>query len=128
MEQVTGIAGLCVMAAILAVMLKKGSPEVGMLLSLAAVAVGGGLLLRAAEEAVAFLRQMIAAGGLLPELFAPLLKTVAIALVSRFGSDLCRDAGENALASLVEMAGSFGTVLVSLPLLTAVWEMLQVLR
>ena len=66
-------------------------------------------------------------GGLLPELFTPLLKTAAIALISRVGSDLCRDAGESAMASLVETAGAFGAILVSLPLMEAVWEMLQVL-
>ena len=31
------------------------------------------------------------------------------------------------MASLVETAGAFGAILVSLPLMEAVWEMLQVL-
>ena len=79
------------------------------------------------EEITAFVREMVTVGGLLPELFTPLLKTAAIALISRIGSDLCRDAGESAMASLVETAGAFGAILVSLPLMEAVWEMLQVL-
>ena len=56
---------------------------------------------------------------------SPLFKTVAIALISRTGADLCRDAGEGAMASLVETAGAFGAVVVSLPLFGAVWELLS---
>ncbi len=38
-------------------------------------------------------------------LFLP-LKTAGIAVVTRIGADLCRDAGESAVASAVEMAGA----------------------
>ena len=58
-------------------------------------------------------------------LFAPLVKTVGVALVSRTGSDLCRDAGEGAMASLVETAGAVIAILVSLPLFQAAWDMLR---
>ena len=59
------------------------------------------------------------------ELFVPLLKTVAISLISRIGGALCRDAGEGAMAGLVEMAGAFAAILVSLPLFRAAWQMLE---
>ena len=55
----------------------------------------------------------------------PLLKTVGIALISRAGGALCRDAGEGAMAGLVEMAGAFAAILVSLPLFRAAWQMLE---
>ena len=55
----------------------------------------------------------------------PLLKTVAISLISRIGGALCRDAGEGAMAGLVEMAGAFAAILVSLPLFRAAWQMLE---
>ena len=55
----------------------------------------------------------------------PLLKTVGIALISRTGGALCRDAGEGAMAGLVEMAGAFAAILVSLPLFRAAWQMLE---
>ena len=38
---------------------------------------------------------------------------------------LCRDAGEGAMASLVEIAGAFAAILVSLPLFRAAWRMLE---
>ena len=64
-------------------------------------------------------------GKLPAELFGPLFKTVGIAMVSRLGSDLCRDAGEGAMASVLEISGSLGAIVVSLPLFEAVWDMLQ---
>lgn len=64
--------------------------------------------------------------GQLPEqLFQPLLKTVCIALICRTGSDLCRDAGEGALASVLETAGAVAAIVVSLPLFRAVWDLLE---
>ena len=66
------------------------------------------------------------AWGQLPEqLFQPLLKTVCIALICRTGSDLCRDAGEGALASVLETAGAVAAIVVSLPLFRAVWDLLE---
>lgn len=127
MEQVTTMAAVCLLSSVLAVLLKKSNPEIALLLTGAAAFMGLILLSRSVEEITAFLREMVTMGGLLPELFAPLLKTAAIALISRISSDLCRDAGESAMASLVETAGAFGAILVSLPLMEAVWEMLQVL-
>ena len=59
------------------------------------------------------------------ELFTPLIKTVGIALLSRTGSDLCRDAGEGAIASVLETAGAVAAIAVSLPLFRAAWELLR---
>ena len=82
-------------------------------------------LVRGVETVTAFVREVMQWGGVESALFAPLFKTVAIALISRTGADLCRDAGEGAMASLVETAGAFGAVVVSLPLFGAVWELLS---
>ena len=56
---------------------------------------------------------------------AGFMSLVAIALVVKVGAGLCRDAGESALASVVETAGAVCTLLVSLPLLRAVLELLM---
>ena len=106
---------LCVTGALLAVLLKRTNPDMALLLALA---VCGAVLLLLAEP-LEEIRDLPA------ELFAPLVKTVGVALVSRTGSDLCRDAGEGAMASLVETAGAVIAILVSLPLFQAAWDMLR---
>ena len=75
-------------------------------------------------ELLDFLREIGAASGLSDDLFIPLYKTAGIALVVKVGGSLCRDAGESALASAVETAGTVCALLVSLPLLRAVLALL----
>ena len=108
------VTALCLVGAVLAA-----------LLALAACAAVLLALVRGVETVTAFVREVMQWGGVESALFAPLFKTVAIALISRTGADLCRDAGEGAMASLVETAGAFGAVIVSLPLFGAVWELLS---
>ena len=119
------VTALCLVGAVLAALLKKSSPELALLLALAACAAVLLALVRGVATVTAFVREVMQWGGVESALFAPLFKTVAIALISRTGADLCRDAGEGAMASLVEMAGAFGAVVVSLPLFGAVWELLS---
>ena len=124
MEQVIQVAVLCLLGALVTLLLKKGSPETALLLSLGIGVTVLLFLLQDAEEIVSFLGELMERTAVPQEVFLPLFKTIGIALVARTGSDLCRDAGESALASLVETAGSFCAVLVSLPLLRAVLSLL----
>ena len=125
MSQMGTIAALCIISAILSTLLKKNSSEMALLLALAA-AVSVLFMLRAAlEEVLGFIGDMLAAAEISPALFAPLGKIAAIALLSRISAALCRDAGESALATTLEIAGALLAVLVSLPLFDAVWEMLR---
>ena len=124
MEAVFRIAALCLTTALLALVVKRGSGELAMLLSLAAVATVLLSLASAMEEVVVFLRSLGQRSGLPEALFSPLYKTVGIALVVKAGGELCRDAGESALAAVLEMGGSVCALLVALPLLQAVLDLL----
>ena len=125
MEQVWKGAALCLVGGIFAALLKKKTPELAIMLSVAVVIVVGTELLQTMRTVTAMIESMAQLQNLPQDLFAPLLKTVAIALVSRLGSDLCRDAGESAMASLLDICGSFGAIVASIPLFKAAWDMLQ---
>lgn len=125
MEQVWKGAALCLTGAVLAAVLKKKTPELALLLALTVVAVVAAVLIRVIDNIVTVMEHIMRLGNLPAELFGPLFKTVGIAMVSRLGSDLCRDAGEGAMASVLEISGSLGAIVVSLPLFEAVWDMLQ---
>lgn len=124
MEQVTQAAGVCVIAALLGLTLRHGSPETALLLSIAAAAA---VLLALAEplgELLDFLRVLAEQSGVPDSLLRPLYKTIGIALVVRIGGGLCRDAGESALAAVLECAGTVCALLTALPLLRSVLELL----
>ena len=54
---------------------------------------------------------------------AYILKMIGLAYVCQFSSDLCRDAGYNAIASQVEMAGKISLILLSMPVLMSVIDL-----
>ena len=125
MAELGKIIAICLIGAVLTLLLEKSHPELAILLALSVCA---GLLLFGLSRlgtVLSALKQLAQAGGLSPNLLQPLVKTVGIALVTRTGAELCRDAKQGAMASVVEMAGAFCAIIVSLPLLGAVWELLR---
>ncbi len=125
METVLRVTALCLTGALLAVLLHRSGGEMALLLSLAVCGVAAMVLIEPLEELRDFWEDAAAWGELPVELFTPLIKTVGIALLSRTGSDLCRDAGEGAIASVLETAGAVAAIAVSLPLFRAAWELLR---
>ena len=119
------VTALCLTGALLAVLLHRSGGEMALLLSLAVCGVAAMVLIEPLEELRDFWEDAAAWGELPVELFTPLIKTVGIALLSRTGSDLCRDAGEGAIASVLETAGAVAAIAVSLPLFRSAWELLR---
>ena len=119
------VTALCLTGALLAVLLHRSGGEMALLLSLSVCGVAAMVLMEPLEELRDFWEDAAAWGELPVELFTPLIKTVGIALLSRTGSDLCRDAGEGAIASVLETAGAVAAIAVSLPLFRATWELLR---
>ncbi len=54
-----------------------------------------------------------------------LLKTLGISLTVQTASDICKDAGENAIASKVELFGKAEILIVSIPLIKKIFEVSQ---
>ena len=124
MEQVIQAAVLCVVAALLALVLKKGTPEAALLLTLGIMLAAAARCLALAAPALEELRTLFARAGLEEAHIAVLLKTVAAALVTKLCADLCRDGGSQALATTVEAAGAVAALVLAMPLLRAVAELL----
>ncbi|MBQ2177854.1 MAG: stage III sporulation AC/AD family protein [Oscillospiraceae bacterium] len=125
MEVLIQLGALCLTAALLALLLRRTHAELGLALTLAAMLAGLWLLLPALRAAFALGEELLAFSSLPPALFAPLCKIAAIALVVRLGGALCRDAGQSALAALLELAGVVCAMGCAAPLLRAVVDMLR---
>ena len=124
MELMTQAAGICVIAALLGLVLRRGSPEASLLLALAAVSAILLALGKPLGELLAFLDDLTEQAGVSPALFRPLYKIAGIALVVKIGEGLCRDAGESALASVLELTGTVCALLAALPLLRSVLNLI----
>ena len=125
METVVKVVGLSLAAAVMAGLLRKDAPELGLILAAAAALLGGALLLDAALDLAALGDELVALTGLSPALFTPLLKVTAIALIVRIGGALCVDAGQSALARVMDAAGAFCALGCAVPLLRAVIDLIR---
>lgn len=57
--------------------------------------------------------------------FSTILKIIGIAYIVEFGSQLCRDAGENSIAMKIEMAGKLSILVLSIPILLGLMELIM---
>lgn len=120
MDVMLKVAAVAVTAAVLGAVLRRQTPELALLLGLVA---GLWCLSLAADGlgvAVQLLRELIELTGLQEELLSPVVKVVALSLVTRITVELCRGAGENGIAAFVETAGTALALGISLPLIRAV--------
>lgn len=124
METVTQVAALAVISAICAAVVKKQLPDMALVLTLGGVTLILLLALGAFRPIRELLDVLADRAGLSPAVLSPVIKTVGVALLTRVSAELCRDAGENGLASAVEIAGGACALLVCLPLFEAVVQMI----
>ena len=91
----------------------------------AACAAALGLAAGALEPVVAFFRRLQSLAGVEEALFAPLLKTLAIGVLTQISSAFCRDAGEQALSRIAELGGTALALYAALPLAQAVLQTVE---
>lgn len=111
------IAGLGIAAAAVAVFIKNWKPELAMQVSLAAAIIILVTVLPYLKTAVNMLKDISEQTGLASSHIGLVLKVVGIAYVAQFASELCRDAGENAVATKIELAGKIIIMTLSMPVI-----------
>ena len=123
MPDMLSLAVLGAAAALCAVVVRRGAPELGAALALAAGAVLLSGTITALEAVRELMDDLADTAGLSPAVVAPVLKTAGIAVLTRLSAELCRDAKESGIAAFVETAGGLAALYVALPLLETVLRM-----
>ncbi len=117
-------AALGLAGALISVLLRHAAPELGLALSIAISLLAAGLameLFRDLAEIVDMAREQT---GLSSAIVSPVLKCVGIGVVTRLSADLCKDAGQGAIASSVELCGTACAMVTVLPLIRALLDMI----
>lgn len=118
------LAAVGVTAVALSAVLKKNAPEFSLLLALAA---GMWMLALAADglaAAVALMGELADQAGLSETLLEPVVKTVALSILTKLTAEVCRSAGEGGVAAFVETAGAALALMAALPLVRAVAQLM----
>ena len=125
MEQIVKCAALAVTGALLAVTLRRSDGAFSALLGIAVLAGIGVMGLELLHPVMTFAESLQSRAGLSGALVTPVLRTLAIGLLTKIGGSICRDAGESALADGLQLAGTAASFYVMLPLMQAVLDLLD---
>jgi len=125
MESAAKIVAVAVLASAICLVLKRTNPELNTGISLLFCAAALTAAFTVLSPVLELLEEAKSLSGVSHALYYPLFKCLGIAVVSRLGADLCRDAGQSAMAGAVEFAGAAAAVCVSLPLLSSLMKMME---
>ncbi len=112
----TAVAGVLLCGAMLSTVLRTHRPELAVGLSLLAGVLVLGVVLSQLTPFLTSLKRILAVGGLSNTAFSVVLKGVGVCLLTQLTADVCRDAGQTALAGKAELTGRVLLLLVSVPL------------
>ena len=111
------ISAIC---AVVGLLLKKNNPEISILVVVATSAAVLFLAFDILTSILEFIKEIAASADLEPAVISTLLKAVGIGIITKFSSDVCKDAGQTAAGSTVEFLGSVSVIYMSLALIKTV--------
>lgn len=118
------IVGLALIVTIISVVLKQIRPEIALQLTILAGASIFILILSKIKVIVDLLQNLADQSNISSYYLLIVLKIVGVAYLAEFGAQICRDAGEGALATKIEVAAKVGVIILAMPIIVAITESL----
>ncbi len=125
MINIISVAGICIIASVICKLFGSCGSEYGLYVKLAAAAVLMSALLLMLSPAAETIRGIYEKAGADEEYLTILFKALGICYITQFACDICRDSGENALASQAELAGKLSLIILALPLFDSLAEIVS---
>lgn len=119
------IAGLAVVGLLVVVLVRQVVPEMATLVTIALGVVVLALVVDSLADAVGLLEDLAGNAGIERDYIRILLKVVGVSYITAFAAQMCRDAGESALAAKVELAGKVMILLTALPVFRAIADAIE---
>ncbi|HYF82836.1 MAG TPA: stage III sporulation protein AD [Clostridia bacterium] len=113
-----------IIASVLAVLLKEERPEIAMVVSIVTGLVIFIFLITKLNSVMSVLKYFAGKANIDVLYFSTILKVIAIAYITEFGAQICRDAGEGSIASKVELAGKVLIMIIAIPILAALMDIM----
>ena len=125
MEFLCKLAAVCVLSAALSLFLKEQKQAAAVFVLLALTAVALPAVWEFLRPVLSFFERLMDLSALPRQFYAPMLKVVCIAAVTRIGMDFCKDAESETAAALLEIGGTCCALAAALPLMERVLELFQ---
>lgn len=125
--EILKIVALALTGVILAALMKSINKDISIYIILATVIILFISIISRLSEIFLFLQGIYDKVTYGKTFFPVILKVLAVAYITDFTSQLCKDAGEGAIASKVEMAGKVIIFYLAMPILTAILDLIGTL-
>jgi stage III sporulation protein AD len=113
-----------IVATVLAVLLREEKPEIALVVSIVTGLVIFVFLITKLNAVMSVLKYFASKANIDILYFSTILKVIAIAYITEFGAQICRDAGETAIATKVELAGKVLIMVIAIPILAALMDIM----
>lgn len=120
--EIIKVVSFAILAAMVLVVLRQYKPEIALTASLAAGAIILIFTISKVSQVINILQTLAEQAKVNPIYFKIVLKVVGVAYLAGFGAQVCRDAGEGAIAMKIEMAGKIIVLLLAIPILSAILQ------
>lgn len=118
------IVGIGLVATILAVILREQKPEIAVQVSIVTGLIIFVFVITKLNSVVEVLKYFASKTNIDLLYFTTILKVIAIAYITEFGAQVCKDAGESSIASKIEFGGKVLIMIMAIPILAALMDII----
>lgn len=122
--EIVQIVGLGLVVTFIIVLIKQHRPELALQLSVLTGVIIFGMMLGKIGAVFNVLQDLASKANLNLIYMGTVLKIVGIAYIADFGAQICRDAGEGAVANKIEFAAKILVMVLAIPVILAILETL----
>lgn len=124
MDDVIKIIGIGLISLIIIIVVKQYRPEFAIYVSIIAGVLILYLIMDKLEGIINLLKNISSKSGINNQFLELLLKITGIAFLAEFAINLCKDSGEGAIASKIEMGSKVIIVSMSIPIISSLLEVI----
>lgn len=122
--EILQIVGLGVVATVLIIVLKAQRPELAVQVSIMTGIVVFLMIASKLATVLEVLDSFTRKVNIDTAYLSTVLKIIGIAYIAEFGAEVCKDAGESAIASKIELAGKVVIIVLAMPIITSLLDLI----
>ncbi|HMM21262.1 MAG TPA: stage III sporulation protein AD [Selenomonadales bacterium] len=120
--EIIQIVGLGFIVTLLILIIRSQRPEIAVQLSLTLATIIFLLVLAKLDVVLNLFRELAEKASVSQTYLNTILKIIGIAYITEFGAQVCRDAGEGAVAAKIEFAGKILVMVMAVPIIALVLD------
>ncbi|TCL35862.1 stage III sporulation protein AD [Anaerospora hongkongensis] len=120
--EIVQIVGLGFVVTLLILIIKRQKPELAVQLSITLASIIFLMVLSKLSVVLNLFRDLAEKAQISQMYLNTILKIIGIAYITEFGAQICRDAGEGAVAGKIEFAGKILVMIMAIPIIALVLD------